>query len=190
MGVIETSGVKKKIIIDRLLGSEMVRKLIAPASHADLDEKEILLGGEWVINGQVVKEQGHIFDYNFIDDTVTDSKVFIFVETDVGSVRNKFATYNLFVHVFADKSLIRLSSTSAPTKQEMKNLGFEGNRIDILCGVIDELLNGQDIKDVGALSPSPIGYMNIYQPARQFYGKCLTYIVKSYDDGGDRCGVH
>ena len=189
MGVIQTSGNKKKIIIDTLLQSEMVRKLINPSPHADLDEREVLLGGEWVIDGNVVKEQGHIFDYNFVDDTVTDSKVFIFVETDIGNVYNKFANYSLFIHVFAEKPLVRLSANSTPTKQEMKDAGFEGNRIDILCGVIDNLLNGRDIKDVGNLEPAPMGYMRVYQPNRQFYGKCLTYTVKSYDDGGDKCGL-
>ena len=180
MGIIQTSGNKKKIIIDLLLKNDMVKKLINPTLHDDLDEKEILLGGEWVIDGKVVTEQGHIFDYNFVDDTITDAKVFIFVETDINNVYNDFANFNLYVSVFADKSLIRLSQESTPTKQEMKNEGYEGNRIDILCGVIDELLNGKDIQDVGNIKPAIMGYMKVYQPSRQFYGKVLTYTVR-YD---------
>ena len=189
MGIIQTSGNKKKIIIDLLLKNEMVKKLINPTPHNDLDEREILLGGEWVIDGEIVSEQGHIFDYNFVDDTITETKVFIFVETDINNVYNDFANFNLYVSIFADKSLVRLSDASTPTKQEMKDAGYEGNRIDILCGVIDNLLNGQDVKDVGNIRPAIMGYMKVYQPNRQFYGKVLTYTVKSYDDGGDWCGV-
>lgn len=189
MGVVQTSGEKKKIIIDLLLKSDMVRKLINPQPNDLLDETEILLGGEWVIDGDIVSEQGHIFDYNFVDDTITETKVFIFVETDIQNIYQDFANYNLYVSVFADKSLIRLSQTSTPTKQEMKDLGYEGNRIDMLCSVIDSLLNGKDIKDIGSIKPAIMGHMKMYQPNRQFYGKVLTYTVKSWNDGGDRCDL-
>lgn len=190
MGIIQSSGVKKKIIIDHLLKSELVRKLINPAPNDLLDETEILLGGEWLINGEKVEAQGHIFDFNFVDDTITDSKVFIFVETDIPTVqRDRFAEFNLYVSIFADKALIRLSQMSIPTKQEMKALGYEGNRIDILCGVVDDLLNGVNVKGVGNLQPATMGYMKMYQPNRQYYGKVLTYKVKSFNDGGDRCDL-
>lgn len=191
MGVVQTSGEKKKIIIDLLLESDMVRKLINPQPNDLLDETEILLGGDWVIDGDIVSEQGHIFDYNFVDDTITETKVFMFVETDIPTMtnRNMFAEFNLYVSIFADKSLIRLSQASTPTKQEMKNLGFEGNRIDILCGVVDNLLNGKDVKGVGNLQPATMGFVKMYQPNKQFYGKVLTYKVKGFNDGGDRCDL-
>lgn len=191
MGVVQTSGEKKKIIIDLLLESDMVRKLIDPQPNDLLDETEILLGGDWVIDGDIVSEQGHIFDYNFVDDTITETKVFMFVETDIPTMtnHNRLAEFNLYVSIFADKSLIRLSQTSAPTKQEMKNLGYEGNRIDILCGVVDNLLNGRDVKGVGNLQPATMGFVKMYQPNKQFYGKVLTYKVKGFNDGGDRCDL-
>ena len=190
MGIIQSSGEKKKIIIDLLLKSDMVRKLLNPQPNDLLDETEILLGGEWVIDGKIVSEQGHLFDYNFVDDTVTETKVFIFVEIDVPTMRdNTFADFNVYVSIFADKSLIRLSDTSVPTKQEMKNLGYEGNRIDILCGVVDKLLNGQNVKGIGNLQPATMGYLKMYQPNKQFYGKVLTYKVMGYNNGGDRCDL-
>lgn len=191
MGIVQTSGEKKKIIIDLLLESDMVRKLINPQPNDLLDETEILLGGDWVIDGDIVSEQGHIFDYNFVDDTITETKVFMFVETDIPTMtnNNRLAEFNLYVSIFADKSLIRLSQASSPTKQEMKNLGFEGNRIDILCGVVDNLLNGRDVKGVGNLQPATMGFVKMYQPNKQFYGKVLTYKVKGFNDGGDRCDL-
>ena len=191
MGVVQTSGEKKKIIIDLLLESDMVRKLINPQPNDLLDETEILLGGDWVIDGDIVSEQGHIFDYNFVDDTITETKVFMFVETDIPTMtnRNMLAEFNLYVSIFADKSLIRLSQASSPTKQEMKNLGYEGNRIDILCGVVDNLLNGKDVKGVGNLQPATMGFVKMYQPNKQFYGKVLTYKVKGFNNGGDRCDL-
>lgn len=192
MGIVQTSGVKKKIIIDLLLKNELIRKLLNPKENDLLDETEVLLGGEWVIDGEKVSEQGHIFDYNFIEDTIKETKVFIFVETDIPIVdrRTNMAEFSLYISIFADKSLIRLTDASIPTKQEMKNLGYEGNRIDILCGVVDELLNGVDVRGVGSLRPANMGYLKIYQPNRQYYGKVLTYQVKGYDDGGDRCDLH
>ena len=71
----------------------------------------------------------------------------------------------------------------------MKKAGYEGNRIDILCGVVDDLLNGKEIASIGAIEPAKMGYLKLYQPNKQFYGKLLTYTVKAYDDGGDSCDL-
>lgn len=192
MGIVQTSGIKKKIIIDLLLKNDTLRKLINPKENDLLDETEVLLGGDWVIDGTKVSEQGHIFDYNFVDDTIKETKVFIFVETDIPLIdrRTNMADFSLYISIFADKSIIRLTDVSSPTKQEMKNLGYEGNRIDMLCSVVDEILNGVDVKGVGSLKPATMGFLKMYQPNRQYYGKVLTYQVKGYDDGGDRCELH
>ena len=68
-------------------------KLLNPAMHDDLDLSEILLGGRFEINGETITEQGYIFDYYFIDDTIEDTKSFIMVEVDMPEIKNICIVY-------------------------------------------------------------------------------------------------
>ena len=90
-----------------------------------MDEIDILLGGEWVIGGKKYKEQGQIFDYEFVNETTTTQKTFVFVETDIDSVRsNIFTDFNLYVCIFTAKELVRLSDQTIPTVKELKEMGY------------------------------------------------------------------
>lgn len=183
------SGEYKEKIINLLIKNKEVVKLINPdLSNPDLDLNDVLIGGEWIINGQRVSEQGHIFDYNFVDDTITQTKVFIFVETVVDSIKQStFTDFGLYICIFAHKSLIRLSSQTTPTKNEMKKGGYCGNRIDCLCDAVDRMLNGNSSFGLGKVVPTSRNHMEPYQPSKNFYGKVLQYKVTNYNPGGDNC---
>lgn len=75
----------KNKIINLLLKNKDFIKLInpTPSECEDLDIIDVLIGGTWFINGKKYEEQGHIFDYNFVDETTTEQKTFVFVETDI-----------------------------------------------------------------------------------------------------------
>lgn len=186
----------KNRIISLLLKNKDLIKLInpTPSECKDLDIIDVLVGGTWVINGVEYKEQGHIFDYQFVNDTTSDKKTFIFVETDIDTVRDNFFTdFNLYVCIFTDKDLVRLSGRSSPTVQEIKDMGYfagtYANRIDVLCDIIDGILNGNDkIKGIGNVQPAQRGYVTMYNPNQQYYGKCLKYRISNYNEGGDACG--
>lgn len=183
------SGKYKDQIIKLLINNEMVIKLINPTMNPNLDIVDVLMGGELIDdNGEKIKEQGHIFDYNFVDETVVQTKTFIFVETDIDTVsRNIFTEFNLYIYIFSHKDLIRLSSTSTPTKNQVKKAGYYGNRIDTLCDAVDRMLNGNSNFGIGDVEPAPRYHMTIYAPSPNYYGKCLKYKVKNYNDGGDSC---
>lgn len=187
----------KNKIINLLLKNKNFIKLInpQPSECEDLDIIDVLIGGEWIINGEKYKEQGHIFDYNFVDDTTAEEKTFIFVETDIDSVRdNMFTTFNLYVCIFTTKSLVRINSTSKPSVAQIKEMGYEStdtyaNRVDVLCDIVDRILNGSDkFNSIGNIEPAPRGYLTMYCPNNKYYGKCLKYQVSNYNEGGDVCG--
>ena len=191
MSLANLDGLYKERIIKLLLADDTVVKLINPTPNSLLDIPEVLLGGEWNINGKLIKEQGHIFDHDFVDDTITEQKTFIFVETQVPSI-DKYKPYlvdiNLYISVFADNRLVRLSDKTAPTKGEMKKLGFHGNRIDMLCARVDELLNGRDNIGLGDIKPYERSYTSVYKPKVGYYGKMLHYYVKGYNTENNECG--
>ena len=134
------SSLYKNRIINLLLKNKDFITLLSPTPSAceDLDIIDVLLGGKWVINGIKYEEQGYIFDYNFANETTKEEKTFVFVETDIPSVTdNFFMDFNLYIHVFCDKNLIRLSSDTSPTVDQVKDMGYfastYANRIDVLC---------------------------------------------------------
>lgn len=148
----------------------------------------------WIINGKKWEEQGHVFDYNFVDDTVIQEKTFVFVDTDIGRIRNKmFTDFNLYVFIFTAKKLVRLNTVSVPTAKQVKEMGYfasttHGNRIGALCDCVDRILNGSDkFNSLGDVKPDPNNHMSFYSPNSKYYGKCLKYNISNYNSGGDKC---
>lgn len=191
------SSLYKNRIINLLLKNKDFITLLSPTPSAceDLDIIDVLLGGKWVINGIKHEEQGYIFDYNFANETTKEEKTFVFVETDIPSVTdNFFMDFNLYIHVFCDKNLIRLSSDTSPTVDQIKNMGYfasiYANRIDVLCDVIDQTINGNDtIPGLGTIKPASRNFVSIYYPNNNYYGKCLKYHITNINDiEVDSCG--
>lgn len=186
----------KNKIINLLIRNKDFVKLVnpSPSKCPDLDIADILLGGTWIINGQKYQEQGHVFDYDFVDDTTVEEKTFVFVETDIDTViENTFMNFNLYIYIFADKSLVRLNNMSVPTAVEVKNMGYfansHGNRIDVLCDIVDRTINGSDkIEGIGNVEPSKRYHLTRYNPNYKYYGKCLKYSITNYNSGGNECG--
>lgn len=185
----------KNKIINLLLENKDLIKLInpKPSECKDIDIVDVLMGGEWIIDGINYEEQGHIFDYNFVDDTTIEKKTFIFVETDIDTVGNEFFTdFNLYVCIFTDKKLVKLTSNSVPTVNEVKDMGyFSGtyaNRIDVMCDIVDRILNGTGkLIGIGNVQPASRNYLTIYCPNNKYYGKCLKYHISNLNETEDGC---
>ena len=161
--------------------------------HKNISTEDMLLGGVWFFNGKKYEEQGQIFDHNFVDETTTEQKTFVFVETDIDMIRqNLFTDFNLYVCVFTDKSLIRITDDTIPSINDVEIMGYNcghyGNRVDILCDVVDRILNGnQKIKGIGDVEPAQRGFCTIYSPSNKYYGKCLKYTISSLNEMEDNC---
>lgn len=187
----------KNKIINLLLKNENFIELIdpEPSECEFIDTIDVMLGGKWIYEGKKWEEQGHIFDYNFVNETTIADKTFVFVETDIDNVsQNMFVNFNLYICIFTSKDLVRITDASSPTVKEIKEMGYfastYANRIDVLCDIVDETLNGTNkIPGIGNVKPSQRSYVTMYCPNNKFYGKCLKYNVTNYNDaGGDNCG--
>lgn len=187
------SGEYKDKVIKLLINNDIIVQLIDPHSDnpdVDLDLPDILLGGEWIINGKKIVEQGNIFNHNFVPLLTDETKTFIFVETDIQTIEeNTFTQFGLYVYIFTHKDLIRLTNQSTPTKNTMKKAGYAGNRIDCLCDAVDRVLNGKEDFGIGNVIPAGRNHLLPYSPNNIHYGKVLKYTVKNYNSGGDDCGV-
>ena len=185
----------KNIIINLLLKSKDFVTLMNPQKppHQSISTEDMLLGGTWFLNGKKYEEQGQIFDHNFVDDTTTVEKTFVFVETDIDSIRQYlFIDFNLYVCVFTAKSLIRITDDTVPSINDIEMMGYNaghyGNRVDILCDVVDRILNGnKKIKGVGNIEPAEKGFCTIYSPNNKYFGKCLKYTISNLNEIEDDC---
>ena len=186
----------KNTIIRLLLKDDDFISLMNPQKppHESISTEKILLGGERFIDGEKYAEQGQVFDYNFVDDTTVDKKTFVFVETDIDAIREDlFTDFNLYVCIFADKSIIRITDDTIPSLRDIEkmgyNAGYYGNRIDILCDIVDRILNGNSkIKGIGDIKPAKKGFCTIYSPNNKYYGKCLKYNISNLNDSEAYCG--
>ena len=195
MGNLYLSSDYKNTIISLLLKNDNFVKLInpQPSECPKIKIKDVLLGGTWIYDGVKYEEQGHVFDYNFVDKTTTDEKTFVFVETDIDTVRqNMFTDFNLYICIFSAKSLVRITNDTVPSLTDVAEMGYKipyhGNRVDILCDIVDGILNGnKKIKGIGDVEPAPRGYVTMYCPNSKYYGKCLKYKISNLNMGGDSC---
>ncbi len=195
MNNLEFSTIYKNKIINLLLKNKDFIQLINPIpnEYEDIDIIDVLLGGDWVINGEKVHEQGHIFDYNFVDDITDEEKTFVMVETDIEFVHNKtFVDFNLYVCIFSSKKLIQINEVTSPNIKQIKDMGYivgnRANRIDILCNIVDKILNGnQKLPGIGLISPADRGYLTLYQPNNKYYGKCIKYNITNLNEIDYEC---
>lgn len=174
----------KENIINKICNNETAVKLINPETNDDLTIRDVLLGGEWNINGKEITETGHIFDYNSVNYSTNDARVFICVEA-VPKTFNVFTVdVLLYVRIYVHKSLMKLTTESslhpsAPSITEMNEAGLIGNRCDQLTQVIGKMLNGAvNIGGISEIKPYEKKYIRLDIPNNEFYGKCMIFKTK------------
>lgn len=196
MSDLYTASNYKNTIINLLIKNKDFVTLMNPQKppNKNISTEDMLLGGTWFFNGKKYEVQGQVFDYNFIEDTTVEEKTFVFVETDIDMIRyHMFTDFNLYVCVFTAKPLVRITDDTIPSINDIEMMGYNaghyGNRVDILCDVIDRILNGsRKIKGIGDVEPAQRGFCTIYSPNNKYYGKCLKYNISNYNEKGDGCG--
>ena len=184
----------KDNIINILLRNKKIIQLLnpVPSDCEELDLVDVLRGGIWEIDGTEYREQGCIFDHDFVRDVITEKKTFIFVEDTIPTIRNDcFIDFDLFICVFTHKDLVRLDGRSKPSVEDIKELGYDVgnsvNRIDLLCDLINSSVSkNKKMQGIGDISPAKSNFMTVYLPNKNYYGKCLKYRISNYYVG-DGC---
>lgn len=108
-----------------------------------------------------------VFPYSWIDDTVTDASVFLCFDIDIPSTLTvAVKEMDIYVWTFCHYSLMRTD---------------EGTRVDRIANRVDELINGSTDFGFGTLELQGVERIN---PARDYYGRMLTYRVKDFNRWG------
>lgn len=187
-------------IINLIVSSEDCVKLINPKDDSRFDVEDILLGGEFELEEydavlgqnvkQVVELQPYIYDYAYTVNPTLDDRTIICVDALANNARDNILTdFTLHIYVFTQKRLNRLSEKSTPTKSEMESLGYYGNRVNMLCSAVEKVIkDSDDIGGIGKVNPANNGYITLFLPHADYYGKHLTYNVYGYNDDEKECG--
>lgn len=188
----------KNIVINLLLNNNDFVTLMTPPKppHQNISKEDMLLGGTWVFNGKRYEAQGQLFDHNFVEETTVEEKTFVFVETDIDNIRDGlFVNFNLYICIFASKGLIRITDDTVPSINDVEIMGYNaghfGNRIDILCDIVDRTINGNSkLRGISDIEPVPRGFCTIYSPNIKYYGKCLKYNISNLNADAEEedCG--
>ena len=148
------------------------KEIIHAALYKSENIREVLLGDISKLNKSEIMSgfKKRVKSHLFIDDTVTDTDTYIYYDVDAP---------NVYTHI-KDCRVIMYVITHRDTLENYSKEGYSGNRIDILCEMIEDvLLNNDDIlKDfgIGDLNLTNIGIYN----ATRFYGRILTFEVPSF----------
>lgn len=119
---------------------------------------------------------GHMHKFEYVPDINENADSFLNVETAIARTPGTDTTYNvyLYVFVFCHKSMM----------ENYTRNGMAGTRTDILAADVGRVLNGN--RDIGI---GPVEFLtdNIYKPATNYYGRCITYSIQAFNR--DRKGI-
>lgn len=89
--------------------------------------------------------ENYIYDYDYVDDTISESAAFVWIEAEIPSVSNRqIKNMRLYVTVACHKRFMDMNTGIIS--------GLAGNRRDNLIRYIDKELNDSDIFGIGKLS--------------------------------------
>lgn len=114
---------------------------------------------------------GHIFDYQYVDDTTTETAAYIWIEMDVNDVSNRqIKDVRAYVTVACHKNFMKLNSSTYR--------GVKGNRRDNLVRYIDRLLSDSMFMGIGRLKLKNVRTMT---PINRFSVREMTYIIPDFN---------
>lgn len=114
----------------------------------------------------------YIKTYQYVDDTVTESAAYIWVETDIPRVDNStIKDMHLYVTIACSKDFMEI-------KKKIIS-GLAGNRRDNLVRYIDKVINGSDVFGIGKLKLTSM--VTLTSSNQLFTIRELTYEVPDFN---------
>ena len=145
-------------VINAIAGSQEVVGLMLDDPNIDMDSEL----------AESVRD--HLYDFDYIDDTVQEEGVLIMVDSDIVDMPNpNVSNIEVYVQIFVNKHYMRLDPS--------KFTGVKGNRRDNIARQVDLLLRGRRDFGIGRLELVSAITANV---PKKFTSKMLTYTVPNY----------
>lgn len=168
------------------MNDEIITNLVMPElDNSQFTYEQNWKGGKYTKNrfGHSCKEVlvGHCFTHPYVEDTVTDTRSFICIETIYPNTYNPtFKDISLQIYIYSHHDILDLSDEEY---QNYMKQGFAGNRCDMIMMAINRLMFNKDVcRDfgIGKVSFSERYPINTHVPNNKYYGRILNYNVKDF----------
>lgn len=121
---------------------------------------------------------GHFRSTPYFDETITDTRTIIMIETYINKLSNSIIDYMLTVNVVSHKNGIEFSEKEM---EKWNSKGFYGNRVDMICMAIYKALTDESTINkfgIGKMElNSYVNQMQSFKPNNDFYGRTLSFRV-------------
>lgn len=176
-------GLIKEAVGNILMTNNDVSSLAMPY----LDDEDYSFEDNWFgckigknIHGQVKDSRllGHCKDVPYMDETITDTRSIILMETYPASISTSIIDYTLVINVICHRDVIKLDDDE---KSEWRKKGYAGNRLDMICQAINLALTDESIKDsfgIGTMRlDTRTSQLQSFKPNTNFYGRTMVYRI-------------
>ena len=176
-------GLIKEAVGNILMMNDDVNTLVMPY----LDDEDYSFEDNWFgckigenIHGQVKDNRllGHCKDVPYMDETITDTRSIILMETYPIKFHNSVIDYNLVINVVSHRDVLELNDV---VKSEWHKKGYTGNRVDMICQAINLALTDDMIKDsfgIGTMRlDTRTSQLQSFKPNTNFYGRTMVYRI-------------
>ncbi len=159
---------KSKTLIER----GKFKNEINSALYKNADIIELLLGDiSNKSNAEIRKEfKKYVKSHLFIDDTITETKTFIFYDVVFPELSNNIKMCNVVMYLICSRDIL----------EDYSKEGYYGDRIDILSQMVeDTLINNEEVSNSFGIGKLRLDSVEIYNASR-FYGCILRFDVPSF----------
>lgn len=190
---LKSLGKVKDYIMKVLYNNEDVRNLTMPSLDDDrFDSVDNFFGGKNLeyYNPTTKKYEyadllGHCFDVPYIDETITDSRALITMDSYIPELPSEhIKTIALDMFVFSHKSFIHMNSKE---KASYSKRGYAGNRVDMIVSAIElalkeanQIVNRPKDFGIGKIVMRERSPITPYEPNKEFYGKKISLLCSDF----------
>ena len=150
------------------------KKKINNALYSNKDIRELLIGNT---EGMTTKEirtafKKYVKSHLFIDDTITDTKSYIFYDVRMPYIRSTTKTCKVVMYVLCHKDIL---------EDDCDFVGYFGNRADILSEMIENcLLNDEEVAKYFGIGDLQLESVDIFNNSKRFYGLQMIFDVPNF----------
>lgn len=112
----------------------------------------------------------HVKSHLFIDDTITETKSFIFYDVRMPNMHTNIKNCQIILYAICHRDIL----------DNYEKEGYYGNRADILSQMIEDcLINDKEVSNSFGIGELSLDSVDIYNATR-FYGCIMTFSVPDF----------
>ena len=151
------------------------KNLINPIFYQSEGIRKAILGKDYV---QTYTTEDEIYEglrpfiksHLYVDDVMLDMGTYLFYDVTVPYAQASMKTCHLVIYTFCNKEIIDTFNLK----------GYEGNRVDIMCQLIEEAVTDPEIIRKYGIGKMQLRDCQIFTRQKNVYGKILDFEVPNF----------